>query len=105
MTKRSKAIIKQEILTNLGQVIDPELMINVVDLGLIYDLDLDEDGICLVTMSLTRVGCPLVSELSEGIKAALLKVAEIKYVDINLVWYPRWTPDRISEAGKKQLGM
>ncbi|RVU70519.1 MULTISPECIES: metal-sulfur cluster assembly factor [Lactobacillus] len=102
---REAKVIKDDIINHLAQVIDPELGIDVVNLGLIYGIDLDKDGICLINMTLTTPGCPLVNTLEMRIKAELKKVPEIKNVDVEYVWYPVWTPDKISEAGKIALGI
>ena len=90
------------------QVYDPEIGINVVDLGLIYGIDLDEhDGKTdvLITMTLTSFGCPLGPILVEEIQQALADLPNIGEIDINLVWSPPWTPDMMSEAAKEELGI
>ncbi|MCD5461143.1 metal-sulfur cluster assembly factor [Lactobacillus delbrueckii subsp. bulgaricus] len=76
-----------------------------VDLGLIYGVDIDDEGNCLVTMTLTTAGCPLNDYLNREIRQAVGQLAAIKQVDIKLVWYPVWTPDCLSEQAKKQLGI
>ncbi|GFZ26326.1 metal-sulfur cluster assembly factor [Lactobacillus corticis] len=102
---RDNKEIQADIMAALGSVIDPELQVDIVNLGLIYDVDLDEDGICLVTMTLTIMGCPLSDYLNKAITKALLTVPEIKHVDINLVWYPAWSTDRMSREAKLLLGI
>ena len=85
-------------------MIDPELNVDVVNLGLIYEIDLDEDGICLINMTLTTPACPLTEVLISGITEAVKKVDEVKNVDEEFVWYPVWSPDRMSDAAKKYFG-
>ena len=86
----------------LSKVIDPELGVDVVGLGLIYDVTL-EDGECLVTMTLTMMGCPLTDVLANGITAALMPLAGVKRVKINLVWSPAWSIANMSRAARFAL--
>lgn len=98
--------IKQvdQIMTALTQVIDPELQVDVVNLGLIYGIDIEGDK-ATIKMTLTIMGCPLSDYLEQHIQKAVLSVAGIKSCDIKLVWYPVWTTERLSSAAKKQLGV
>lgn len=95
---------KNRALEALEQVIDPELGVDVVDLGLIYDVTLD-DGVCTVTMTLTIMGCPLSDMLSEDIDAMLSRLPEVNEVKINLVWEPAWSVDNLSRQAKIMLGI
>ena len=101
---RDSETIKNDIIAQLATVIDPELNVDVVNLGLIYEVDLDEDGICLINMTLTTPACPLTEVLISGITEAVKKVDEVKNVDVEFVWYPVWSPDRMSDAAKKYFG-
>ena len=101
---RDSETIKNDIMAQLATVIDPELNVDVVNLGLIYEIDLDEDGICLINMTLTTPACPLTEVLISGITEAVKKVDEVKNVDVEFVWYPVWSPDRMSDAAKKYFG-
>lgn len=101
---RNSETIKNDIIAQLATVIDPELNVDVVNLGLIYEIDLDEDGICLINMTLTTPACPLTEVLISGITEAVKKVDEVKNVDVEFVWYPVWSPDRMSDAAKKYFG-
>lgn len=98
-------IIKDEIVAQLAKVIDPELNIDIVNLGLVYAIDLDEDGICLVQMMLTTMGCPLADVLAKMVIKQLKNIPEIKNVDIRFIWEPAWTPDRLSREAKMILGV
>lgn len=98
--------IKQvdQIMTVLTKVIDPELQVDVVNLGLIYGIDIEGEK-ATIKMTLTVMGCPLSDYLQKQIQKAVLSVAGIKSCDIKLIWYPVWTTERLSQAAKKQLGV
>lgn len=89
----------------LMQVIDPELSINIVDLGLVYGVDFPDSSKVLVTMTLSTPHCPLGDAIESGVKNVLEKQFPRKNIEINLVWEPIWNYDMISEAGKEQLGL
>src|SRR5699024_12302456 len=95
---RDSKTIKNDIIEHLAQVIDPELNVDVINLGLIYKIDLDQDGICLINMTLTTPACPLTDYLIKQITTAVKKVPEVKNVDVEFVWYPVWTHARNSIA-------
>ncbi|QOR67537.1 metal-sulfur cluster assembly factor [Cytobacillus suaedae] len=86
----------------LKKVIDPELNINIVDLGLIYDVS-EEAGDVVIKMTLTTPGCPLHDSIVGGVKHAVAELHEVKTVDVEVVWNPIWSPDRMSEEALKQL--
>lgn len=99
-------VTKDKILEALKSVIDPELNINIVDLGLIYDVAIvQETGSVEITMTLTTPGCPLSMVFEEWIPDAVKKVDGVKNVYINLVWEPPWDPDKISDDAKEMFGM
>ncbi|MDV7719950.1 DUF59 domain-containing protein [Pediococcus ethanolidurans] len=89
----------------LSKVIDPEIGVDLVGLGLIYDVQVDEEGLCTVTMTLTMMGCPLTDVLNDAITEALMTADEVKKVRIDLVWEPIWTIDRMSREARVRLGM
>lgn len=97
--------LKENIYGALEQVIDPELGIDIVNLGLVYGVDLDEEGTCKVTMTLTSIGCPLAPIIVDQVNAALADIPEIKKVDVDIVWNPPWTKDRMSRYAKIALGI
>ena len=90
-----------QVLEALKEVIDPEIGVNIVDLGLIYDLKQAEDESLLIHMTLTSAGCPLTDVLEEQTGMALDGVVEA--FRINWVWMPPWGPERITEDGKEQM--
>ncbi len=102
---RSTKEIKDDIISNLQTVIDPELAIDIVNLGLIYNIDLQDDGTCLIEMTLTTIGCPLTNVLADMVEAALQDVPEIKKVDVEFIWEPEWTIDRMTRYAKMALGI
>jgi len=85
----------------MKDVVDPELGINVVDLGLVYDVHLDESHNCVLDMTLTSAACPLTDVISDQTNAALEGL--VNDVAINWVWMPPWGPDKITEDGREQL--
>ncbi|MDD1380178.1 metal-sulfur cluster assembly factor [Limosilactobacillus reuteri] len=102
---RDKQSIKDDIVQRLVTVIDPELHIDIVNLGLVYTIDLDNDGICLIEMTLTTMGCPLTNVLADMVTKAVKEVPEVKNVDVEFVWEPAWTIDRMSRFAKLSLGV
>lgn len=102
---RDKQSIKDDIVQRLATVIDPELHIDIVNLELVYTIDLDNDGICLIEMTLTTMGCPLTNVLADMVTKAVKEVPEVKNVDVEFVWEPAWTIDRMSRFAKLSLGV
>ncbi len=99
-------ITKEVVLEYLKGVIDPELNINIVDLGLIYEVVINQEkGEVDITMTLTSPGCPMSFVFEEWVPEAVKKIDGVKDVHINLVWEPAWNPDKISEDVKEQLGI
>lgn len=96
--------LKDKVIDQLKKVLDPELGINIVDLGLIYDVKFPTPRKVLVIMTLTTPGCPLHDSITSGVKYCLEDEEEYDEVDVQLVWEPAWTPERMTEEGMKQLG-
>ena len=88
----------------LKQIIDPEVGINIVDMGLIYSLVIDGDNVD-VTMTLTSPGCPVGPQILGQIDSAVKGLSDIENVDIKVVWSPPWSPDMLSEEARDQLGI
>jgi metal-sulfur cluster biosynthetic enzyme len=97
--------MEESILGALETVLDPELGVDIVNLGLVYGVDLNESGIAKITMTLTSIGCPLAGTITEDIKRALLELPEVKEVDVNIVWSPPWTKDKMSRYAKIALNI
>ncbi len=96
-------ITSDQVRAALSDVIDPELGVNVVDLGLIYNIQIDNAKIS-VDMTLTTPGCPLAAMLAGNVEQALREAFPDIDVDVSLVWDPPWTPEMLSEEAKAQLG-
>lgn len=97
--------MKDSMLGALENVIDPELGIDIVNLGLVYDVDLDEAGLATVTMTLTSMGCPLGPVIVDQVKTALSELPEVKDTTVNIVWTPAWSKDNMSRYAKLALGV
>jgi metal-sulfur cluster biosynthetic enzyme len=91
------------ITENLKQIYDPEIPMNIVDLGLIYGFEWAGDDVTL-KMTLTAPGCPVAGILAEEVKGAIEKVPNIHAAKVDLIWDPPWTPERMSEFAKRQFG-
>lgn len=97
--------IKNRILEALEMVIDPELGIDIVNLGLIYDIRFEGDGQTEIDMTLTTMGCPLVDLLTEQIHDVMRGIPEVTSTEVKLVWYPAWSVDKMSRYARIALGI
>lgn len=105
LTAASPAVTEEQVYAALKQVIDPELGLNIVDLGLIYSLEIGPGGHVTVTMTLTTPACPLNASFPEWVEAALWQfVPGVSGVSVNVVWHPPWAPAMISPEGRALLG-
>lgn len=93
-----------QIYEALKNVYDPELGVNIIDLGLVYGVVIRENGYVTLTMTLTTPGCPMHESIGEGVGAALGTVEGVTGGEIKIVWEPRWEPAMMSEAGRAELG-
>jgi len=96
---------EEEILRMLKTVFDPEIPVNIYDLGLIYNIDLNDEGVCKIDMTLTAPSCPAGDFLVEDIKQKVGSVEGVKEVQVNIVFEPEWSKDMMSEEAKLELGM
>lgn len=96
--------LKEKVLEALKGVYDPELNINVVDLGLIYNVEVTEENDVEVTMTLTTPGCPLHDSITTGVRYSVHGIEETRNVDVNLVWEPAWSPEKMTPEGLRLLG-
>lgn len=99
------AFTDEQVFDNLKNVYDPEIGVNIVDLGLIYDVDVAEAGDVLITMTLTSLGCPLGPVIVQEATNALADLPGIGEVDVKLVWSPPWSPEKMSEEARDELGI
>jgi metal-sulfur cluster biosynthetic enzyme len=103
------ATTQEEVLTALKDCYDPEIPVNIVDLGLIYGVKFDpaegDTQDVTIDLTLTSQGCPAHVSIGEQIKMRLLQLPGVRNANVNVVWTPPWTPDRISPDARKQLGI
>ena len=96
--------IKEKIITEIKTIYDPEIPVNIYDLGLIYDVQVDKKK-AKIKMTLTSPNCPVAESLPKDVKDVAMQVEEIDDVDIELVWDPRWNKNMMSEAAKLELNL
>ncbi len=97
--------VETGIVEALKTVFDPEIPVNIYELGLIYDVDIQDGGRVQVKMTLTSPGCPVAGSLPGEVKAKVEAVPGVASAEIDLVWDPAWNPSMMSEAARLQLGM
>lgn len=97
--------LKDSIYGALETVIDPELGVDIVNLGLVYDVAMAEDGQVEVSMTLTSIGCPMAGTIVQMVETALMDLPEVKEVQVNIVWSPPWSKDKMSRYAKIALGV
>ena len=103
--KPSGGALESDVIIALRQVYDPEIPVNVYDLGLIYDIQTDADGEVFVKMTLTAPNCPIADDVVAQVREAVADVPGVRHVEVELVFEPEWTTDRMSEEAKLELGM
>lgn len=104
-TEEDVAKIKDRILEALETVIDPELGIDIVNLGLIYEIRFEQSGHTEIDMTLTTMGCPLADLLTDQIHDAMREIPEVTNTEVKLVWYPAWSVDKMSRYARISLGI
>ena len=95
---------KEQVIEVAKECFDPEIPVNIWDLGLIYDIDAQPDKVN-VRMSLTSQGCPAAQQIPSDLKTKIIEKLSVKDVQVQVVFDPAWTPERISEEGKRKLGI
>ena len=103
-TKVYPLMIEAEVLEALREVYDPEIPVNIYDLGLIYEVDVDERGVVDIVMTLTSPACPVAGILPGQVEQKVREVPGVADVSVELVWEPAWSIDRMSEEAKLELG-
>lgn len=98
------SLIKDLIIEKLCTVYDPEIPVNVWDLGLIYNIEFPKPSEVIIEMTLTAPGCPIADEIVQQVHDVVMETEGIKSVTVNLVFEPAWGPDRMSEVAKLELG-
>ncbi len=97
--------IKEKIISEIKKIYDPEIPVNIFELGLIYKIEVNEDKVAFIEMTLTSPNCPVAESLPNSVKENISKIEGIKDVDLKLVWDPPWTKDKMSEAAKLELNL
>lgn len=93
------------ILENLREVYDPEIPVNIYELGLIYKIDVNKDNDVYVEMTLTSPACPVAQEMPGWVQGAIMPIEGVRHVDVDIVWDPPWDPSMMAETAKLQLNM
>jgi FeS assembly SUF system protein len=102
---RTPEQVRDAVIAQLHTVYDPEIPVDIYELGLIYQVSVEDDGKTSIQMTLTSPSCPAAEELPPEVETKTRSVAGVTSVALDLVWEPTWTPDRMSEAAKLELGM
>lgn len=97
--------LEDQVREKLKNVLDPELGVSILDLGLIYEIVTNKEGMCAITMTLTTIGCPLFAQIQKEIEDRVMEIPEINEVKIDLTFDPPWTIDKMTEEAKIQLGL
>ncbi len=97
--------IKNKVIKEIKKIYDPEIPINIYELGLIYKIEVDEKNKVNVDMTLTSPNCPVAESLPNQVKENIMKVKGVSAVDLKLVWEPPWNKDKMSEAAKLELNL
>jgi len=97
--------IKTKIITEIKKIYDPEIPVNIYELGLIYDIKVEKGNNVKINMTLTTPNCPVAESLPKEVKDSIMAIKEVKKVDLNLVWEPPWDKSMMSEAAKLELNL
>ncbi|MDA7828983.1 SUF system Fe-S cluster assembly protein [bacterium] len=97
--------LKEKIVSEIKKIYDPEIPVNIYELGLIYKIEIKEAKKVNIDMTLTTPNCPVAESLPKMVKDNILKLEGVDDVDLNLVWDPPWTKDKMSEAAKLELNI
>ena len=97
--------LKKKVILEIKKIYDPEIPVNIYELGLIYNIEIDEKNKVNIDMTLTSPNCPVAESLPNSVKDNVLKVDGVTDVDLNLVWDPPWEKDKMSEAAKLELNL
>lgn len=101
----SQPSLKTQVIEKLKLVLDPELGVSIVDLGLIYEVTVSKDGICRIDMTLTTIGCPLFGQIQKEIEDRVMEIETIEDVEVKLTFDPPWDTSKMTEEAKIQLGL
>ena len=97
--------LKDKVIAEIKKIYDPEIPVNIYELGLIYKIEIDKNNIVTIDMTLTTPNCPVADSLPRQVKEYILKVNGVSDVKLNLVWDPPWDKSKMSEAAKLELNL
>ena len=97
--------LKEKVILEIKKIYDPEIPVNIYELGLIYKVEIDEKNKVNVEMTLTSPNCPVAESLPNSVKENIMNIEGVTNVDLKLVWDPPWTKDKMSEAAKLELNL
>ena len=97
--------LKEKVILEIKKIYDPEIPVNIYELGLIYNINIDEKNKVKIDMTLTSPNCPVAESLPNNVKDNVLKVDGVSDVDLKLVWDPPWSKDKMTEAAKLELNL
>ena len=97
--------LKEKIITEIKKIYDPEIPVNIYELGLIYKIEVNEENKVIIEMTLTSPNCPVAESLPKEVKDSVMQVEGIDKVDLDLVWDPPWNKSMMSEAAKLELNL
>ena len=97
--------LKDKVIAEIKKIYDPEIPVNIYELGLIYDINVDKDNNVKIDMTLTSPNCPVAESLPNEVKNSVKEIKEVKDVDLKLVWEPPWDQSMMSEAAKLELNL
>ena len=96
---------KEQIIEEIRKIYDPELPVNIYELGLIYDIKVRDEKYAIIKMTLTTPNCPVAESLPKEVKDSIMEIKEVKKVDLDLVWDPPWDKTMMSESAKLELNL
>ena len=97
--------LKDKVINQIKKVYDPEIPVNIYELGLIYDIHVDKDNNVKIDMTLTTPNCPVAESLPKEVKDSIMEIKEVNKVELDLVWEPPWDKSMMSEAAKLELNL
>ena len=97
--------LKEKIIIEIKKIYDPEIPVNIYELGLIYDIKVDEKNNVKINMTLTSPNCPVAESLPKEVKDSIMEIKEVNKVDLDLVWDPPWDKSMMSESAKLELNL
>jgi FeS assembly SUF system protein len=103
--KMTKEALEQQVIDALKTIFDPEIPVNIYDLGLIYGVEIDEESQVKILMTLTSPGCPVAQTFPGTVEQRIVQIPEVTDCLVELVWEPPWTQERMSEVARLELGM